>query len=382
MKLNIKSINIKNINMKNKKNIYILAACIGTIIVMLMTVAVVKKMNDNLEKVVSIDDMIGKTAKRKYVKVKDHNGDVFYLPKGFKISENVSEQTVKDGLVIIDDTGDKETNESEFVWIPVDNTDLGSFEEKFTNNIGSSYKTLDSNLLKENTEAEEYIQMNNSVYKYGGFYIARYEAGISDKLQNKLLEEGYFDQRYITQDTTKYFATKKYKPVSKSEAITWNYISWGGTFEETSSDGIAGNNNSNGAVKVAKSMYTNNFKTYVTSGLCYGSQWEAIMNFIDQNYYTNSCDEQSAIIDSSEVGNYYGVLQSTGSNMLFFIKNISDLAGNVWEWTMEGFNDMYRITRGGSYSSSGDMYSISSSKEFYPNDYSKEIGFRVALWIK
>lgn len=48
---------------------------------------------------------------------------------------------------------------------------------------------------------------------------------------------------------------------------------------------------------------------------------------------------------------------------------------------MTGYEDLYRVTRGGSYSTRGDFFSIASEKEFYPSDYYKEIGFRVALWI-
>ena len=127
-------------------------------------------------------------------------------------------------------------------------------------------------------------------------------------------------------------------------------------------------------------MYKNS-KTTVKSNLCYGFQWDAIMNFIDSNYYTNTCDKNSVIEDSSSYGNYNSQLNKTASNIGYTQKNIYDLAGNVWEWTMEGYSGLYRVTRGGSYCMRGDYYLISSEKEFYPSDYYKELGFRVALWI-
>ena len=294
----------------------------------------------------------------------------------------MSEQTVEDGLVIIDDTKDTESAGSEFVWIPVDNESLENFEQDFVNTNDIVYKGIDLNLVKENTQAKEYIDMKNSVYKYGGFYVARYEAGVSKKMQRELQDGGFLEYDYIIKDTTEAFANGKYKPVSKKDNIVWNYISWGGTLEDTAKDTFNGNDKTAGAAKVARSMYDGNSKTSVKSSLCYASNWDAIMKFIDENYYTNSCEQTSVIVDSVGKGNHNSELQKTGSSISYYTKNICDLAGNVWELTMESFNSMYRITRGGSYATSGNIYTISGSKEVYPNDYSKEIGFRVILWLK
>lgn len=367
VKAKTKSINIKKLG--------ILIGIFVIVVILLNIFCVIRKDTETInEQAVYIDEIIGKTANKKVIKVQDTNGDIFYLPKGFKISDNISEQTVKDGLVIIDDTGDKETSESEFVWIPVNtNNDVFSIKE-------SKYRTLDYTMLNENNTAEEYKNIQNSISAYGGFYISRYEAGISEKMEEKLTNSNLFEKQTITQDTTENFANGKYKPVSKSDSTVWNFIKWGGTFKEKASDELAGNDETNGAVKVARGMY-NTSKTSVKSNLCYGFEWEAIMNFVDSNYYNNECKENSIIIDSSDYGNYSSKLSKTASDTRYSQKNIFDLAGNVWEWTMEGYSDLYRITRGGSYCMRGDYYSISSEKEFYPSDYYKETGFRVALWI-
>ena len=366
-------------NIKNKKRIFV----VFIVLILIIAIATVLSVNINksIKKTVKIKDMIGKTATQKNVKIKDTNGDIFFLPKGFKISEEVTEQTVENGLVIIDDTNDKQTKGSEFVWIPVDNSNRKAFDKNFNNKLGNKYRTLDSNLLEEGIESEEYVKIKNSIYKYGGFYIARYEAGISQKMYDTLQEEKYMDRDYITKDTTGKFGSGKYKPVSKQDTIVWNNISWGGTFEEKSSDGFAGNDDKNGAVKVAKNMYTG-FKSAVQSTLCYASQWEAIMNFIDECYSAGKCEDTSVVINSSGIGNNYGKVQKTGFDNYYFQKNIADLSGNVWEWTMEGYNGMYRITRGGAYTELAETYSMCGSKEFYPDSYFKDIGFRVALYIK
>jgi len=371
----------KTVKKKGKKNkkinpIYILAIISVLIIISIVTIIKIRQnvSNPSTQVAVTINEILGKTAKKKYIKVQDTNGDIFYLPKGFKISENEEEQTVKNGLVIIDNTGDKQTNGSEFVWIPV----------KDINQIYNSelYKSMDLNIIKENTDTEEYENIKESIVTYGGFYIARYEAGISQKMQEELVENNTLDNKnFITEDTTKSYANGKYKPVSKADAIVWNYIKWGGTFEETATDKLAGNDNANGAVKVARSMYDNS-KTSVKSNLCYGYQWDAVMNFIDSNYYKNTCTEDSIIINSSDYGNYNNKLKRTSKDQKYCQNNIYDLAGNVGEWTMTGYLEDYRITRGGSYSTDGQIHSISSYREFYPSDYYKEIGFRVAIWIE
>lgn len=337
------------------------------------------------EKIIFIDEIIGKTAEEKTLKIMDSDGAIFYLPKGFKISEDLLEPRVIEGIVIVDDTGNEQTKGSEFVWIPVKNETYEIFKQKFTSINGYIYGNLDLNFEKYKNgseETEEYKKILESIFKYGGFYIARYEAGISEKMMKKLLNSQYIEDKEITKDTTEKFASGKYKPVSKADTIVWNYIKWGGTFEEKASDGLAGNDSENGAVKVSRSMYNKNSKTTVKSNLCYGVQWDAIMNFIDANYSEGNCTQNSIIVNSQSVGNYSEELETTGNYMEYNTKNIFDLAGNVFEWTMEGCEEEYRVIRGGSYCSLANEYSMSSRKEFYPSDYYKDLGFRVALYIE
>ena len=125
-----------------------------------------------------------------------------------------------------------------------------------------------------------------------------------------------------------------------------------------------------GAVEVARGMYDSSKKTTtnenygVVSTLCYGVQWDAALNFIDSNYITNevevegklqpNCATDSYVRKSAGKGWYSGVTgnstHSTGidvdaqaSNK---VKNIYDMAGNVWEWTMESSSSNNRAYRG------------------------------------
>lgn len=165
----------------------------------------------------------------------DKNGDVATIPAGFAVSQVEGENIIKDGLVIID------TNENEFVWIPVENPNemygvdingklwgkLYSFENNIFNPLnweekegmitiieteGANSKrepdymkksqygdsSLEGiNLLKSvvNIPGEndnevltnwakqlesEFNTMINSIKKYNGFYIGRYETSLND----------------------------------------------------------------------------------------------------------------------------------------------------------------------------------------------------------
>ena len=50
------------------------------------------------EKVLNYEDTNEDEAIKKYV---DSNGDIVYIPKGFKVSDKDDEQTIETGLVVI-----------------------------------------------------------------------------------------------------------------------------------------------------------------------------------------------------------------------------------------------------------------------------------------
>ena len=112
----------------------------------------------------------------------------------------------------------------------------------------------------------------------------------------------------------------------------------------------------------------------VASTLIYGAQW-------DTGYAT----------DSTGKGNYSGTdgaddIASTsapaecGARDGFRQKNIYDMAGNVWEWTMEKFSTN-RVYRGGDYNYSGSDYPASNRLDLSVDGSSPHCGFRVGLYI-
>ena len=319
------------------------------------------------------------------------------IPKGFKA---VDTETAKwndsngwqNGLVIEDATGDSTTQGSQFVWVPVQN--YGDFHliEGYSNNKLQTLLTA-SNPSREagaNTEGtkpglpnvknttkgtEESIAMYKSVSDYGGFYIARYEAGINGTTESTK-----------TNDTNKQTQDGSVKPVSKQGVGVWNFIAWGGTKTDTSpNDGLPGDETKDGAVKVARSMYNNvytgnkNTETNVKSTLCYGVQWDAVMNFIDNKYVKGKAE--GYVKDSTGKGNYTGDIAKTGDKEEYSVKNIYDMAGNVYEWTMEACDTDRRVFRGGNYFSSGDSGPASSRNYYFPGDSGDSLGFRVTLYL-
>lgn len=171
------------------------------------------------------------------------------------------------------------------------------------------------------------------------------------------------------------------KVVVKKDKPVYNYITWA-----NSRTVLTG-----GAAELAKKFvdttYTDNGKTVgVKSSLIYGIQWDATMQFFDNNYIGETCASDSYIRNSIGKGWYENnsgkMIHNTGIdvdvNASNKIKNIYDMAGNVAEWTMEGHHAGHRIYRGGTYN---EKYPV-SFRMINSMDYTyKWVGFRIALYF-
>ena len=325
------------------------------------------------------------------------------IPKGFMAidTETAKWNDVdgwKNGLVIEDATNDQTTSGSQFVWVPVKNYNDFHLIEGYYNKVLQSYLNISYNPISPSREAgsnneepytpgkpnqkntvkgtQESIEMYESVKENGGFYIAIYEAGINGTTESTTVN-----------DKDKQIQDGSLKPVSKKGVGVWNCIQWSNDAGISPIDGLPGNDTKDGAVKVARSMYnniylgSNNADTNIKSTLCYGVQWDAVMNFINDNYISGTAE--GYVKDSSERGNYSGKIEVSGSKENYAEKNIYDMAGNLYEWTMEAYDNNYRIGRGGGYDGSGNINSASSRGDNKPNDSYNNltVGFRVALYI-
>ena len=247
---------------------------------------------------------------------------------------------------------------NQFVWVPVEKPDLFQRYDGYWN-IGSG-TTLQGvkDMCQEpasnaaSWETTEYEAMQTSVINNKGFYVARYEA--SGATGNKA--------------------------ESKSGAMPWVNIPWGTSMTEVGNSG---------AVYRAQNMY-NDSEHAVTSTLIYGVQWDAIMNWIDSNYSKENGTCNSFVSNSTGQGNYNedentnswkNNLTSCGSSDDYRVKNIYDLAGNVFEWTMEALSTASRVARGGIFIYSGSFGPASFRSYTAPNGINEGLGFRVALYL-
>ena len=110
------------------------------------------------------------------------------------------------------------------------------------------------------------------------------------------------------------------------------------------------------------------------------------MTWIDPEYKNEDgtlYNKGSFVANSTDKG-YYSQSSptTTGSDANYAVKNIYDLAGNVFEWTMEAFSSTLRVTRGGFYNNSGENHPASNRYNgFPPSDSSEGVGFRSALYL-
>ncbi len=298
------------------------------------------------------------------------------VPEGFTVSDIEGENTIAGGLVIYEGTekvsedADAKTTRNQFVWIPVD---ISEFERTtWSNNaptgtISSSYTepySYNTTITEANDltgEYAEYKKVRASVEKYGGFYIGRYEAGSETERTD------------VANGTT--------NMVVRKDAYVYNWVAWGPSMTSAEGDVTDDNNNQGkGAVELSRNLYKSS--TSVKSTLIYSVQWDAVLRFI--------ADEEHNVSDSSSWGNYYynpdkdsvspNNPAKTGAHENWKAKNIYDLAGNVWEWTMEAYRSTTRVCRGGNYDNSGSSYPA-SFRNYVTPFFCNDNGFRLALYV-
>ena len=130
---------------------------------------------------------------------------------------------------------------------------------------------------------------------------------------------------------------------------------------------------------------------YVQTGLLTGKAWDTTCHWIEDSL--ENINESATLKNSEYYGNYsdskmpadvdgYGIKQVAGFSDKWMIKNIYDLAGNVYEWTCEAYSSYFNY-RGGSYYNGGSDFPV-SYRVSYGRAYSASvyIGFRLRLYIK
>jgi len=229
---------------------------------------------------------------------------------------------------------------SQLVWCPVAMLDPdGTLDgENFTEKFGRRNYLNDEfsdNQYNEPLEGE-LLEQYESVKKYGGFYISRYN--ISKSLNGK--------------------------PQSVKGAMPWVYVVY------------------NEAIQYAASFEDS---TTVKTHLTYGAEYDSVEAwFIKSGAKTL----YEVATDSTNWGNFWNTenppreVVETGSREEWSANNIYDLAGNVNEWTQEKNNIKRRVIRGGYYNFLGKDLPVSARCYNYSYSSYKFTGYRLTYYIK
>ena len=225
---------------------------------------------------------------------------------------------------------------SQFVWIPVGSLDSnGTLDGKdFSEKFGRR------NYMDDEFSDDEFNEALNdelleSVKRYGGFYISRYNISKSS--------EG--------------------KPQSVKGVMPWVNI------------------NFDDAKKVASTIEDNEV---VKSHLTFGAEYDSVLEWFIKTEVKTLAEIAE---DSTEWGNHWNTENSprkvveTGSREEWCANNIYDFAGNVDEWTQEKNESSYRVIRGGNYYCNGDVYPVACRNYYIPGLNYHDTGFRATLFL-
>ena len=318
------------------------------------------------------------------------------------------EGTIDTGLVIQDANG------NEYVWVvvpkslynntnynsnntkkPSSSTDYANIEyclQQYTVTYRNGTSFFDVYYADDKNvgwfaDATAYNNLKNSmlksVYENGGFYVGRYEAGIDTTTgTNRTSIESQVDGKYPVPTTA---------PVTKADAYPYTYVT------RTQAQNLASNVNSGTK----------------TSSLMFGVQWDLVLAFMHNK---GNIADSTLTSNSTTIGNYknnlwtiknanakystdYGrtftacpnpfkkdadskILLTTGADSSFSVQNIYDIAGNVYEWTLEKTDrgSLPCAQRGGDFYDTGSGSPAAKRNNFYTFSTDYSIGFRVTLW--
>ena len=352
----------------------------------------------NGEKYSSVDEYIKKRlpegAGKRADKTKEYSDGTktAWIPEGFTVSGIESETTIDGGLVIYDipagtkvnwsDPDSVKTAYNQFVWIPVEvnkttepvdtETSISAFtRSQWQDNARGADSSKSSTIFpssswKSYTEPYSFsgsysgnkdcdastgiktqiANLTASIYKYGGFYIGRYEAG---------------------SETERTSSSEKTTLGIKQDMYPYNFVKWGDSNTEIGETG---------AVYLSNNLY-NKGAYGAISMLCTGACWDSMLDFIkdsdhnvtdsttwgnyidaeipeinrgvyaDYNSNNNTVSKFKSEISKISKTNKQSILLTTGATEKNVAKNIYDVAGNCYEWTTEcsGESRVYRGRR-------------------------------------
>ena len=288
-----------------------------------------------------------------------------FVPKPDPDSDDPDNPKVEDGVIIED------TNHNQFVWIPVGtinlstggtatiNYDRSNFPDVSGWVNGGTDSETNSMMIKTTADETEYFveslntSEQQSAVSNGGFYLGRYEAGVSGGTA-----------RTASSGTSQTVEIKQgldvYNWVTQSEARS-----------------------------LAENMYSS---SSFTSNLTSSYAWDTALRFLQATIGVDADTGNNDYLTNSDEGNYYntqygGKSQPNASTLIVTgrttaVKHLYDMGGNVYEWTIERYSnaEATKVSRGGFYgflSTDEPVIGRFSSS----NTADQAVGFRVALFL-
>ena len=227
------------------------------------------------------------------------------IPAGFAPTRIEGEDSIDEGLVIIDNKG------NEFVWVPVDgvegeeSVDAENGEKIIYKQDTTTWSSYAYSEYNDWWDEEEIDFRKKSVKDNGGFYVARYEAGMPESINydetTKYTDKAKAENRNKKAEEV----TKENLPASRKGLQAWNYVS------------------QTNAKDLSENMYADS--TSVTSRLIDSQAWDTICHWLSK-------DNKYNVTDSSSWGNYVDADSGENVNGLYSIHSTD--YDNGWKWTV------------------------------------------------
>ena len=302
------------------------------------------------------------------VKVSD---GTFTLPGGFKVVQD-SGETVEEGIVIVDASG------NEFVWVPAEVSEMANMTSGTDANGNQNYQGKLYNFTSTGaTEKTSYGQDTTSYREPDT--VSNYDNN-SDYL--KIIKDILTDQtdKYTDINTFKKTMQEDYNKMIKSISNYHGFYVSRYEMSKSSNNTAASVGNVTPIVNDSDNKWYGLYaygKTYtnsansVESSMIWGSQYDAMMRWMQSGEHK---------VDVTLTGNR-NTSTTTKASTTDVIKNIYDLYGCHYEWTLEANYTSYRVRRGGFYGGSSSSPSKRSNGDNSFYSYSNNSS-RLTLYVK